>query len=223
MADVKKKVRIRAGHRSYVRKVITTARELTDSGISSDLKKLKSLQSTLKDNLAERKDLDRAIVELLEKEAKIDQEVSDSCDFASCIHDCIVDIEAGLVEAGKAEQNNQDLVSHASQISNSGTPPSQSSAEKYGHAKLPKLELKKLFGNPMEWSSFWDSFDSAIHRNPSLAEVDKFNYLKSLVQGQAADTINGFSLTGDNYKEAIKLLKERYGNKQVLISAHMES
>ena len=47
--------------------------------------------------------------------------------------------------------------------------------------------------------------------------------MKSLIYGQAAETISGFSLTDENYEEAVALLKERYGNKQVLISAHVES
>ena len=67
-----------------------------------------------------------------------------------------------------------------------------------------------------------DSFNAAVHQNPRLSEVEKFNYLKSLLQSQAANSMSGFSLTGENYKEAIRLLTDRYGNKQVLISAHME-
>ena len=34
--------------------------------------------------------------------------------------------------------------------------------------------------------------------------------------------INGLSLNATNYKEAIEILHERYGNKQLLISAHMQ-
>lgn len=90
-------------------------------------------------------------------------------------------------------------------------------------ARLPKLELKKFGGNPVEWSPFWDSFQSAVHVNESLNTVDKFNYLKSLMYGQAAETINGFALTSENYEEAVNLLKDRYGSKQVLISAQVES
>lgn len=70
---------------------------------------------------------------------------------------------------------------------------------------------------------FWDSFNSAVHQNSSISDVNKFNYLKYLIQGQAANTISGFSLTGGNYKEAVCLLEERYGNKEVVISAHMEA
>ena len=30
---------------------------------------------------------------------------------------------------------------------------------------------------------FWDSYNSAIHFNEAISDIDKFNYLKSLVEG----------------------------------------
>ena len=58
-----------------------------------------------------------------------------------------------------------------------------------------------------------DAFESSIHKNPSLAPVDKFNYLNSLLMKPALDTISGLSLTASNYKEAIAILRKRFGNK----------
>ena len=43
--------------------------------------------------------------------------------------------------------------------------------------KLPKLQLLKFSGKLSEWNSFWDSYHSAIHSNPSISKVNKFNYL----------------------------------------------
>ena len=54
--------------------------------------------------------------------------------------------------------------------------------------------------------------------NPELHNMDKFNYLKSLLSGPAAATIAGLPLTSDNYTAAIELLTKRFGNKQVIIS-----
>jgi hypothetical protein len=53
--------------------------------------------------------------------------------------------------------------------------------------------------------------------------MDKFQYLRSLLEGSAVNAISCFSLTDSNYKEAVALLKDRFGNKQVIISKHMES
>ena len=89
-------------------------------------------------------------------------------------------------------------------------------------AKLPKLTLRKFSGDPKSWQLFWDSFEAAVHNNSSLSKIDKFNYLKSLVEGNAASAIDGFALIADNYESAVKLLKDRFADPQIIISSHME-
>ena len=88
--------------------------------------------------------------------------------------------------------------------------------------KLPKLSLKKFSGDITTWSTFWDTFESAIHQNPNLSDIDKFNYLNSLLENTAADAISGLTLTSGNYNEAIVILKKRFGNKQLAINKHMD-
>ena len=78
MTDLKRKVRVYADHKGYVTQTITDARALINSGDQADLKKLKSLQSILRDKLAEIKGLDCEIADET-KEESIDQEVADSC------------------------------------------------------------------------------------------------------------------------------------------------
>lgn len=89
--------------------------------------------------------------------------------------------------------------------------------------KLPKISLPRFSGNLMRWTSFWDSYHSAIHTNGQLSDVDKFNYLRSLLDQTAYDAIAGLSLTTANYQEAVEVLKKRFGNRQLIISKHMES
>ena len=86
--------------------------------------------------------------------------------------------------------------------------------------KLPKLEFKKFDGSIFKWTEFWDAFESAIHSNKQLHDVDKFNYLKAQFKGIASEVISGLELTQENYNIAINLLKERYGKKQIMIKAH---
>ena len=88
--------------------------------------------------------------------------------------------------------------------------------QKAVRAKLLKLEVKKFSGKPGEWQEFWDSFESAIHLNDGLSKVDKFSYLRTLLQEPARSAIGGFALTSANYKSAIELLKKRYGKKIVI-------
>ena len=56
-----------------------------------------------------------------------------------------------------------------------------------------------------------------------MSDVDCFNYLRNLVDGPAYSTIAGLQLTGANYKAALNLLKERFGQKRIIINCHMEN
>ena len=46
--------------------------------------------------------------------------------------------------------------------------------------------------------------------------------MKSFLKGQALKAVEGLALTSENYKEAVTILEKRYGNKQLLISSHIE-
>lgn len=87
--------------------------------------------------------------------------------------------------------------------------------------KLPKLSLKGFNGDLTKWISLWDTFESAVHNNPTLTSVDKFNYLHSLLESLAAEAISGLTLTSANYEEAIAILKRRFGNKQLIVNRHI--
>ena len=80
--------------------------------------------------------------------------------------------------------------------------------------RLPKLTLPNFDGDVQTWQTFWDSFESTVHQNSNLTNVERFSYLKSQLTGEAARTIDGFALTHTNYAWAIDLLRERYGQKQ---------
>ena len=89
--------------------------------------------------------------------------------------------------------------------------------------KLPKITLPRFNGDPVRWTSFWDSYQSAVHLNSELTEVDKFNYLWSLLDRSAHDAITGLTLSSANYQQAIEILRKRFGNKQVIITKHRDT
>ena len=82
--------------------------------------------------------------------------------------------------------------------------------------------MKKFDREVSTWPTFWDAFESFIHKNPKLGPIDKFNYLNSLLMKPALDAISGLSLTASNYEEAIAILMKRFGNKQQIINHHMD-
>ena len=91
------------------------------------------------------------------------------------------------------------------------------------NTKLVKLEFPVFKGNPLEWQSFYEQFNISIHQNKTFNDIDRLNYLRRYLAGQALTTISGLTLNSQNYKEALDIVIERYGNPQVLISAHMET
>ncbi|KAK6165454.1 hypothetical protein SNE40_022380 [Patella caerulea] len=54
-----------------------------------------------------------------------------------------------------------------------------------------------------------------------MSSIDKFNYLHSLLERTASRSIHGLTLSDSNYKAAVDILHERFGNTHQIISAHM--
>ena len=86
---------------------------------------------------------------------------------------------------------------------------------------LPKFMLKKFTGDLLGWKTFQETYEAAIGQNESLSEVEKFTYFRGYLHGTVFQAIEGSPLTSENYKHAWELLKERYGNSQLIISYDM--
>ena len=89
--------------------------------------------------------------------------------------------------------------------------------------KLPKLTLKSFDGDAINWKTFIESFDAAVDSKEHLSNIEKFKYLKGYLKNSALQCIEGFPLTNENYTEAMRVLKERYGNPQLIVSSHMNN
>ena len=83
------------------------------------------------------------------------------------------------------------------------------------------MQVKPFSGEPNQ--SFTDNFISAIDSNTILTNVDKFVYLKNLLQGKSAYAIQGLPFTDGNYNVPLDIFSSRFGNKQIIISSHMEN
>ena len=86
----------------------------------------------------------------------------------------------------------------------------------------PKVSAPQFNGEITKFTSFWDSFDSAVNKNVELSPIDKFNYLHALLKGPAARAIQGLTLSESNYKAAVDILHERFGKTQQIISADVD-
>ena len=77
---------------------------------------------------------------------------------------------------------------------------------------LPKIAMPTFSGDMTKWTEFWDYFESAIHTQTNISDVQKFGYLKTSLSGVASVVIEGLSQTAVNYPTAVRLLKERFAD-----------
>ena len=88
--------------------------------------------------------------------------------------------------------------------------------------KLPRIGFSKFNVDIIEWKGFWDQFKSTVHENSSISVIEKFNYLRTLLEDLTLSAISGLTLSAENYGQALETLQARCGNDQVLISAYMQ-
>ena len=90
-----------------------------------------------------------------------------------------------------------------------------------GPLKPPQLEITPFNGDILKWhASFGMHLKHPFTKLRSYAPVDKLNYLKSKLKGEALEAISGYQLFNENYAVVVEVLKRRFGNQQLIIDAH---
>ena len=249
--ELTRKKRCRNGHRTSAKRIMASVGETLmsvaeKSQLTPHIAKLKQQRSTLETKLKSLREQDEAILALVSVE-DIELEIEQGDITREKIESVIIEVQMALEEYEKSSttqlniENNVITPVTPTQPTTSITGNNSETASNHGDnsiqadpsnfmnnytkiptVKLPKLNLRAFRGDPTSWATFWDTFESSIHNNPTLSSIDKFNYLSSLVEGTAADAIAGLTLTTLNYEEAIKILKKRFGNKQLAINKHMD-
>ena len=150
------------------------------------------------------KELDELIINKIEEEVELEKDEEESLIFDLKIKRGKEQLRTFL------QKHNEDTLTTVS-------------VSRYTGVKLPKLTIKKFNGDPVNWKNFIQSFEAAVDSKESLSNVEKFTYLKGYLSDSALQSIEGFPLTNDNYTQAMILLKERYGNPQLIVSSHMNA
>jgi hypothetical protein len=88
-----------------------------------------------------------------------------------------------------------------------------------GTSDLPKLSFTKFDGDLLKWKHFIDRFEASIDRRTNLSPVDKMNHLVGQLTGEAYKCIQNLPITNENYGTALRMLKEKFGNRTALIGA----
>ena len=200
----------RGGHKAYVTKIIGEVDTLLADYEEKDTARMKTLITMLREKSDTIKSFDGPILNALTEETEIGDEIMASSEF----HQKVAEKVMGLDEA---------LSKFSGSVSGSvESKPDISSSRDHEHAKLPKITVGKFNGDYLKFQEWWETYNAAVHSNSTINDAMKFNYLRGYLEGTAASTISGIALSADNYTEAIELLKSRFGNKQALISAHVD-
>ncbi|XP_072380639.1 uncharacterized protein [Diabrotica undecimpunctata] len=109
----------------------------------------------------------------------------------------------------------------AAQASNS-TISSENSSQRSINIRLPTINLPSFESDYDNWLFFRDTFNSIIHTNTELSNIQKFHYLRLSLQGIAAETIRNLDISEATYETAWELLKDRFENKSLLVNNHIK-
>ena len=170
---------------------------------SDDVKfNLAAAMETLEMKFKTIQELDSEILDLLDADS-IEQDVVESTEFELKITYFLSNVKKHSEESRVDNVNKNELVKSSVKV------------------KLPTLSIDKFDGNPLKWQTFIDSFESSVDKRTDLTPIQKFQYLSSFLEKAAKKCIEGFPLTNDNYAQALDMLKNNYGNPQLVISAHM--
>ncbi|XP_065062963.1 uncharacterized protein LOC135689604 [Rhopilema esculentum] len=241
--QLKKLLAIRGGNRTSITKLERQATALLEELINENgeqvekVIRLETVQKSLREKQTYVNGLNEKILELC-PEVNIEKEIDETTELNFRIDEILGRIQA-FKDGRYAQTNAFGVGSGTTQIITS-TPSreaenvEQATNNEHGlntsgvtmgsvAIRLPKITLPRFNGDITRFMSFWQSFENAIDKNESITAVDKLNYLVNLLEGPAYRAVSGLELTEQNYLNAMEILKARFGNKQQIISTHMQA
>ncbi|XP_058816985.1 uncharacterized protein LOC131680282 [Topomyia yanbarensis] len=117
--------------------------------------------------------------------------------------------------------SNFSFVHQAANSSTAATSVDQN-AQIFSDIKLPRMNLPIFSGNILEWPSFYDLFDSAVHKNPNLQDSQKLYFLKTNLAGEAGSLISHLRIEDANYAPALAKLRDRYDKTLEIAAQHIQ-
>ena len=93
--------------------------------------------------------------------------------------------------------------------------------ENFVDAKLPKIEITRFDGSPLDWPRFWGQFTATVDKR-AVAPVNKFAYLCGFLSPKVKTVIEGLPFTPEGYNHAKSILEDRYGKNSEVIKAYVK-
>ena len=88
-------------------------------------------------------------------------------------------------------------------------------------AKLPKLVITKFQGKRLDWTRFWNQYETEIDKS-NITQVAKLSYLRKLLVPSAKVLIEGLPFTSEGYERAKAILNTKYGQVSKGVNTHIQ-
>ena len=155
MTDLSHKKKVRGGHRASATKMVRKAEDFLAEE-EPNHSQLARIRLSLQEKLSVLKELDSEVVDLV-KEEEVANEIEQADTYMEDMYDAIAKLEQLSLKPSSAATT-------SSAASTSEPLPSRDSASE-SRVKLPKLTIQPFKGELTTWTTFWDSFEVAIHKN----------------------------------------------------------
>jgi len=87
---------------------------------------------------------------------------------------------------------------------------------------LPRLQLPRFAGDPLEWPAFISLFKCLVHDQP-ITDTQRMTHLQRTLDGDAKKLISGMLNHGHMYKTALTELEEHFGNEEAVARAYLRT
>ena len=227
----------RTAHRSHLTRTYRKIDDLLTSGRSLSDTQIATLTSSLEQLTQKREtlqQLDTEIAGAIETPEDLEAEILEAEETQELLLHKISQIKR-MIELTSAPTDWTSLSAEATEFvpavfsathSTTSRPSVEEPATRKDHpvtSRLPKLSLPNFAGHPLTWHTFWDSFNATVHSNPVLDQVQKFNYLRTQLHGDASRYVVGLPLTSANYDHTLSLLQNHFGEPQKIVNARMQA
>ena len=88
--------------------------------------------------------------------------------------------------------------------------------------KLPPLKLEPFAADVETWARFWEQFETSNDQDTTLSTINKHEFFRGYLEGEPKMLVDGIPVTASAYEDTKKILRDRYGDKDRIIQAHLD-
>ena len=197
MAELAKLKLIRGAQRTWLTKKINLSTTLLKATAIEEslIVDLTALKSAFAQKIDQIQALNSQVHELLEDEPALTTDIEDCEEREGKAHGAIIRIERFLKENV-----------HDKQL-----------------PTIPEQHLLSFSGKPEQFTTFWELFETTIHNNPHLTNVQKFAYLRPLLTDKANECVAGIRQSHGNYVILVDTLKQAFAKPELVIDSHLHA